>query len=199
MVEAGRALLDLSTSLAGIVSTDEVVAKIADGVPAIIDCDRALVVLVDAPTAIARIAATSGYTHDADRRLRALCASMPVTMPSPTTKAEGSGDERGTELVETLIAGSGSSGTIAVTIVINGSAIGWLAATVTETPERLLGGDVAVDLAGFKDVNDTLGHAAGDQLLQAAPRRGTGGVRRCRTGPGDLIAMLSSKLITVVV
>ncbi len=58
------------------------------------------------------------------------------------------------------------------------------------------GGKVAVlfvDLDNFKRTNDTLGHAAGDSLLQAAAQRIRGALRE-----GDLIARLGGDEFTIV-
>jgi diguanylate cyclase (GGDEF)-like protein len=51
-----------------------------------------------------------------------------------------------------------------------------------------------LDLDGFKGVNDTHGHAMGDQLLRAAAER----IRRC-LGPHDMIGRLGGDEFTVLV
>ena len=55
-----EALLALSSALAEIASTEEMAQRIAEAVPSVVDCDRAIVVLVETETA-ARIAGVSGY------------------------------------------------------------------------------------------------------------------------------------------
>ncbi|MGD0313777.1 MAG: EAL domain-containing protein [Acidimicrobiales bacterium] len=123
-----QALLDLSTSLTEIVSTQAMASKVAHAVPDIIDCDRAAVFLdsADVPNDGVRLVGSTGYS---DEEVALIRSQAFTTAPHNSLIDNG--------IVHGTLAESASAAFVSAPIVVAGETIGSIVASVTAEPERL--------------------------------------------------------------
>jgi diguanylate cyclase (GGDEF)-like protein len=198
--EQSRALLELSRAVAAASTSDEVAQRLADVVPAIVDCDRvATFIWDDGEEALVCRALTDGTALVRDLRIHAsdtpaLAALLEHPKPEPIFFEPDTDDP----YIAGVLEQTGAKALIVVPIVAHGNFYGSLHVTVVEKPERLQPTPALLDLlagvvaqtataldnarlietmahqARFDNLTGLLGHRAFHEALEILLERGKG-------------------------
>jgi diguanylate cyclase (GGDEF)-like protein len=171
-----EALLTLAASLAEIVSGEEMAQRIAQAVPSIVDCDRAIVGVVESPS-LGQIVGVSGYPDEIAAALKGRTFALPSDAPP-----EVSFDVRDPSAIrdpsdsQDFMESTGTVAGASFPIMSNGEVLGIITASVTNRPERLtesvdlkarlrgLAGQAGTALANAKLVDQIRRQALNDGL-----------------------------------
>jgi diguanylate cyclase (GGDEF)-like protein/putative nucleotidyltransferase with HDIG domain len=198
--EQSRALLELARAVAAAGTSDEVAARLADVVPAVVDCDRVATFVWDEEEEELVCRAVTGHAEIV-RDLRIRTSDTPVLAelverprPRPIFFEQDTDDA----FVGGILRQTGSKALIVVPIVAHDHFYGSLHVSVTERPERLkptpalldrLAGVVAqtataldnarlietmAHQARFDNLTGLLGHRAFHEALEIQLERGNG-------------------------
>jgi diguanylate cyclase (GGDEF)-like protein len=141
--EQSRALLELSRAIAVASTRDEVAQRLADTVPAIVDCDRVVAFLWDEQEDALVCHAVTGFTGERDELIRALrirpsdTAQLASLIDSPSAGPIFYHPNTPDEFIATTMRRTGSQALVVVPIVTHERFYGMLNVSVTERPERL--------------------------------------------------------------
>jgi diguanylate cyclase (GGDEF)-like protein len=176
------ALLNLSNSLVHAKGAQDLAERLVRAVPLVVDCDRAIVTLVDEAGMIARPAAVIGYGAEIETRLRQLEVSVPEVRSTATDLSFRTQRSDGDDPIAAIQRDSGSLLIASFPIKLDDEFLGWITVDVTERPERLqssadlelrlrgLAGQAAIAITNARLI-DEIRHQALHDHLTGLPNR----------------------------